>query len=267
MSHIRTPSRKCQSPHFAFGTRRNRTAAPVMSSNSFERAAARVVEVRARPAHAAPPFDSVAAIVVCRRVESGVRAGVRCGVAALCECRPWLATARGVVVCAALRARGARRASVGAPAAANGFLELVRCCSSRACVCVAVVAPAQMRAPTAVLRLRGPRVGRPRVIDVDLARRRRRPRPPARRTSWHAAGGREVCDPRGAHGASGQRCVPAHGLRCRCCCGAVRQSVGRVRVCSVACVALVLLEHLLERFKYSSLLRAMGLYGLSLIHI
>ena len=40
-------------------------------------------------------------------------------------------------------------------------------------------------------------------------------------------------------GASGQRCVRAHGLRCRCCCGAVRECVGRVCVWSVACVALV----------------------------
>ena len=142
-------------------------------------------------------------------------------------------------MCAALRARGARRLSVGAPAAANGFLELVRCYSSRVCVCVSPWWPPPNCAPTAVLRLRGPRVGRPRVIDVDLARRRRRPRPPARRTAGHAAGGREVCDPRGAHGASGQRCVRAHGLRCRCGCGAVRESVGRVRVWSVGCVALV----------------------------
>lgn len=109
---------------------------------------------------------------------------------------------------------------------------------ARVCVCVSVVAPHNC-APTAVLRPRGPRVGRPRVIYVGLARSRRRPRPPACRTAGHAAGGREVCDPRGAHGASGQRCVPAHGLRCRCGCGAVRESVGRVRVRIVACVALV----------------------------
>ena len=156
-----------------------------------------------------------------------MRACVRCGVAALCECRPWLATARGVVVCAALRARGARRLSVGAPAAANGFLELVWCYSSRACVCVSPWWPPPNCAPTAVLRLRGPRVGRPRVIDVDLARRRR-PRPPARRTAGHAAGGREVCDPRGAHGASGQRCA-------RMACGAAAAAVVCAKVL-VVCV-------------------------------
>ena len=52
------PGKGQMPPHtiYAFyGTRRNRTAAPVMSLTSFERAAARLVEVRTRPAHAAPP--------------------------------------------------------------------------------------------------------------------------------------------------------------------------------------------------------------------
>ena len=181
----------------------------------------------------APPFDSVAAIVVCRRVECGVCAGVRCGVAALYECRPWLATARGCLC--APRCERAVHAVCPWAYPLPQMASLSSCgVTPRARVCVSPWWPPPNCAPTAVLRQRGPRVGRPRVIDVDLARRRRRPRPPARRTAGHAAGGREVCDPRGAHGASGQRCVRAHGLRCRCGCGAVRECVGRVCVCGAS---------------------------------